>query len=351
MGSDVGEGRGEVGGDGFPDDGLTVGGVPGGRSPVGDDGGGGRVVDRDLSDVPVSGGDGVVEGDGGVVSDVVVDPLDVIFRAMSEHNPSGWVGTIAKVAGFEVPGGVRGGVTDLATPSVRADRVYLLEDPDMVVHVEFQTVAGADFGLRMLDYYVRLARQYGVPVVQVVVAFTAEASARVPSEMMVGEHVARWVVLRPWEYDAEFFLGVLPALAVLARQEGSAEEFLEQMLAAAPTVGADSEEIEFMIALAEHRFSRAVVEVAMRSVDMTFTDVFAETLLGEALLERGRDEGREEGRVLLLVSMLESRFGAMTDSDKAALDGLSLEGHDRLAAAVHGFESIEDFREWLADNS
>ena len=84
---------------------------------------------------------------------------------------------------------------------------------------------------------------------------------------------------------------------------------------------------------------------------MTFTDVFAETLLGEALLERGRDEGREEGRVLLLVSMLESRFGAMTDSDKAALDGLSLEGHDRLAAAVHGFESIEDFREWLADNS
>ena len=342
MGSDVGE----FGVDEFPDGSLTGGGVPGGRSSGGD-GGGGRVVDRDLSDVPVSGGDGVVEGDGGVVSDVVVDPLDVIFRAMSEHNPSGWVGTIAKVAGFEVPGGVRVGVTDLATPSVRADRVFLLEDPDMVVHVEFQTVAGADFGLRMLDYYVRLARQYGVPVVQVVVAFTAEASARVPSEMMVGEHVARWVVLRPWEYDAEFFLGVLPALAVLARQEGSAEEFLEQLLVAAPTVGADSEEIEFMIALAEHRFSREVVEVAMRSVDMTFTDVFAETLLGEALLERGR----EEGRVLLLVSMLESRVGAMTESDRAALDGLSLEGQDRLAAAVHGFESIEDFREWLADNS
>ena len=342
MGSDVGE----FGVDEFPDGSLTGGGVPGGRSSGGD-GGGGRVVDRDLSDVPVSGGDGVVEGDGGVASDVVVDPLDVIFRAMSEHNPSGWVGTIAKVAGFEVPGGVRVGVTDLATPSVRADRVFLLEDPDMVVHVEFQTVAGADFGLRMLDYYVRLARQYGVPVVQVVVAFTAEASARVPSEMMVGEHVARWVVLRPWEYDAEFFLGVLPALAVLARQEGSAEEFLEQLLVAAPTVGADSEEIEFMIALAEHRFSREVVEVAMRSVDMTFTDVFAETLLGEALLERGR----EEGRVLLLVSMLESRVGAMTESDRAALDGLSLEGQDRLAAAVHGFESIEDFREWLADNS
>ena len=342
MGSDVGE----FGGDGFRDGELTGGGVSGGRSSGGDDGGCGRVVGGDGSDDPVSGGRSS-DGDGGVVSDVVVDPLDVIFRAMSEHDPSGWVGTIAKVAGFEVPGGVRVGVTDLATPSVRADRVFLLEDPDMVVHVEFQTVAGADFGLRMLDYYVRLARQYGVPVVQVVVAFTAEASARVPSEMMVGEHVARWVVLRPWEYDAEFFLGVLPALAVLARQEGSAEEFLEQLLVAAPTVGADSEEIEFMIALAEHRFSREVVEVAMRSVDMTFTDVFAETLLGEALLERGR----EEGRVLLLVSMLESRVGAMTDSDKAALDGLSLEGHDRLAAAVHGFESIEDFREWLADNS
>ena len=80
---------------------------------------------------------------------------------------------------------------------------------------------------------------------------------------------------------------------------------------------------------------------------MTFTDVFAETLLGEALLERGREEGREEA----VVRMLAHRFGELSSAELAAIEALPAAASDRLLVDIFDFESIDDVRQWLADNA
>ena len=83
----------------------------------------------------------------------------------------------------------------------------------------------------------------------------------------------------------------------------------------------------------------------------TFTDVFAETLVGEALLERGREEGREAGRREVLPQMLAHRFGELSSAELAAIEALPAAASDRLLVDIFDFESIDDVRQWLADNA
>ncbi|BAZ47791.1 hypothetical protein NIES4103_03950 [Nostoc sp. NIES-4103] len=60
--------------------------------------------------------------------------------------------------------------TELSIEPIRADSVTFLQTENRILHVEFQTTVKSKtpIGLRMLDYYVRLTRQYQVPVTQVV---------------------------------------------------------------------------------------------------------------------------------------------------------------------------------------
>lgn len=61
--------------------------------------------------------------------------------------------------------------TELSIEPIRADSVTFLQTENRILHLEFQTTVKSKtpIGLRMLDYYVRLTRQYQVPVTQVVI--------------------------------------------------------------------------------------------------------------------------------------------------------------------------------------
>lgn len=70
--------------------------------------------------------------------------------------------------------------TELTLEPIRADAVTFLQAPNQILHIEFQTLATSKLRLnfRMLDYSVRLKRQYQCPVVQVLI-FLQETSNEV----------------------------------------------------------------------------------------------------------------------------------------------------------------------------
>lgn len=61
--------------------------------------------------------------------------------------------------------------TELTLEPIRADSVTFLQVANQILHIEFQTLAKSNPALnfRMLDYSVRLKRQYRCPVVQVLI--------------------------------------------------------------------------------------------------------------------------------------------------------------------------------------
>lgn len=58
--------------------------------------------------------------------------------------------------------------TELSNEPIRADFLSFFQLDGSIVHLEFQTQPEADFPLRMLEYWVRLYRQYRCPIEQIV---------------------------------------------------------------------------------------------------------------------------------------------------------------------------------------
>ncbi|MCF2972130.1 hypothetical protein L1047_13080 [Synechococcus sp. Nb3U1] len=58
----------------------------------------------------------------------------------------------------------------------RADLVSFLQVGTQVLHLEFQTDPDPEMPLRMLDYFVRLRRQYRCEVLQIVCCFYVRAA-------------------------------------------------------------------------------------------------------------------------------------------------------------------------------
>jgi len=125
--------------------------------------------------------------------------------------------------------------TELSLEPIRSDAVYFLPQRGQILHLEFQTdpKSNPPVPLRMLDYWVRLYRQYGRPIEQVVI-FLKPTTKEVAftEEFAVGNTVHRYRVIRMWEQDPTPLLAnpALLPLAVLARADAP-KALLEQVAA------------------------------------------------------------------------------------------------------------------------
>jgi len=91
--------------------------------------------------------------------------------------------------------------TELKLDSIRSDALYFLLDYQRILHLEFQTIL-----LRMLDYWVRLYRQYEYSIEQVVIFLKQTNSDAVYVEQFVADNtVHRYRVIRIWEQDPLFY--------------------------------------------------------------------------------------------------------------------------------------------------
>lgn len=94
--------------------------------------------------------------------------------------------------------------SELSTEPIRADFVALLRPQERILHLEFQVkaISNPPLPLRMLDYYVRLYRQYNYPVDQFVIFLkrTGSTSAYI-DEFITDSTTHRYRIIRLWEQD------------------------------------------------------------------------------------------------------------------------------------------------------
>ncbi|MEN9232033.1 MAG: hypothetical protein Q6L68_14105 [Thermostichus sp. DG02_5_bins_236] len=110
--------------------------------------------------------------------------------------------------------------TELSLEPIRADFVSFLQVGSQLLHLEFQTAPDPDMPLRMLDYCVRLTRQYRCQVLQIVLFLRETTSSQVQIDRFESATTLhRYRVVRLWEEPAEAMLnepGLWP-LAILGR--------------------------------------------------------------------------------------------------------------------------------------
>ncbi|MBP0033522.1 MAG: Rpn family recombination-promoting nuclease/putative transposase, partial [Roseofilum sp. Belize BBD 4] len=112
--------------------------------------------------------------------------------------------------------------TELIQEPIRADSLTFLKAGHQILHIEFETRPYSEPPLpfRMLDYYVRLKRQYGCSVHQVAIFLRETTSEQVLlSKYEDGATQHPYQVIRLWEQDPNFLLsspGLLP-LATLSK--------------------------------------------------------------------------------------------------------------------------------------
>lgn len=94
--------------------------------------------------------------------------------------------------------------TELKLDLIRADSLILLQANNRVLHLEFQTLPTSvpSLPLQMLDYWVRLYRQYECPIEQVII-FLKETTlvAAYVEQLSASNTQHRYRVIRLWEQD------------------------------------------------------------------------------------------------------------------------------------------------------
>lgn len=124
--------------------------------------------------------------------------FDNVCKVLAEKYPREFVSWLLGQA----PTKVKVLKTELSLEPIRADCVTFLQTANRILHIEFQTrtISNPPLPFSMLDYSVRLIRQYNVPVTQVVI-FLQETNNEIAfTEEYVNETTThRYRVLRMWE--------------------------------------------------------------------------------------------------------------------------------------------------------
>lgn len=234
--------------------------------------------------------------------------------------------------------------TELTLEPIRADAVTFLRTANQILHIEFQTLptSNPSIPFRMLDYSVRLKRQYRSDVEQVVIflqatndeiVFTEEYSDRTTSH--------RYRVVRLWEQDSAPFLansGLLP-LATLT-QTDSPQALLAQVAERTATIP-DREQRQNIAGcteiLAGLRFEKDLIRQFFRE------EIMRESVIYQDILQQGR---RQEA-LSFLMRQLNRRLGEVNPAAIERIRELSLDRLEELGVALLDFSSVADLMAWF----
>jgi predicted transposase YdaD len=259
---------------------------------------------------------------------------------------------------------------ELSAEQVRADFVAIVRSLGTVLHVEFQySPPGAgepSLELRMLDYWVRLHRRYRLPVEQVLVLI--RPTTRPTGGLFeVGRTRHEFRVVRLWEEDPAALLAdeALLPLATLARAtdpRALMSTVAERVRRIEPSarrmdIGTLAQLLAGLVISVEEvraMFGEDILEHSSVYQEILRRGEARGRAVGEAHGRaegeaHGRAMGEREGAELLLLGVLESRFGAMPADIRATLDRCPLTTLRALAGAATTAPSIEAFGQAAAE--
>ena len=237
--------------------------------------------------------------------------------------------------------------TELSIEPIRADSLTFLQTKNRILHIEFQTLTKSKppIPFRMLDYFVRLIRQYNVPITQVVI-FLQETSNEIAfTEEYANEMTShRYRVIRMWEQDSTMFLNN-PALLPLAplTSTDSPEQLLSQVAQSVAKISSRESRQEiagYTEILAGLKFEKDLIRRFLSE------DVMQESVIYQDI----KQKGKKEGKLSLSMLLLNQRFGDLESSIVEKVEVLSVEKLEALCVALFNVTEIDDLIAWLEEN-
>ncbi len=265
--------------------------------------------------------------------------------------------------------------TELTLEPIRADTVFFLQGRGRILHLEFQTEAKSKpaMPLRMLDYWVRLHRQYSCGIDQVVIYLKRTGSPLVFEDCFQFERTMHsYRVIRLWEVEASLLLNqpfLLP-LAVLAK--GSEPEALLAKVARRVDIIEDrAERIEVgacVQLLAGINFDERLISIYLKEELMRESVVYQRIVAesrqkglqeGQELglnkglqlgLQQGLQQGEQKGEATLVLRQLTRRFGVLPNGLVERIRQLGTIQLESLGEALLDFGQLSQVEDWLAEN-
>ncbi|MDB9318467.1 DUF4351 domain-containing protein [Nodularia spumigena] len=230
--------------------------------------------------------------------------------------------------------------TELTLEPIRADSVTFLQTANQILHIEFQTLpkSKTPLNFRMLDYSVRLKRQYKCPVTQVLI-FLQETDNEVvfTEEYRDDTTIHKFEVVRLWEKDSKIFLdnpALLP-LATLTRTD-SPQTLLSQVAQKIATIP-DREQQQNIAGcvevLAGLRFEKDLVHQFLRE------DIMKESVIYQDIVQKEAFK--------MISRQIKKRFGDVNDSLMTQVRNLSADNLEDLGEALFDFSEVADLVAWL----
>lgn len=234
--------------------------------------------------------------------------------------------------------------TELTLEPIRADAVTFLQTANQILHIEFQTRPESlpPIPFRMLDYAVRLKRQYRCDVEQVVIFLQATTNEIVFTQEYRDRTTShRYRVVRLWEQDPAPFLanpGLLP-LASLT-QTDTPQGLLAQVAERTATIP-DREQRQTLAGFAEIlaglRFEKALIRRFFRE------DIMRESVIYQDILQ----QGRQQEALSLVMRQLNRRLGEVNPGAIERVRALSIEELEELGVALLDFSGVADLIAWF----
>lgn len=223
---------------------------------------------------------------------------------------------------------------------------------NQILHLEFQTqpISKPPIPFRMLDYKVRLRRQYECPIVQVVV-FLQETSNEIAftEEYRDSTTTHRYQVIRLWEQEPAWFLENLALLpfAPLTRSD-SPQGLLAQVAQKVATIEDRQQRANLASCtglLAGLRFDKSLIRQLLRE------EVMRESVIYQDILQKGQQQGRQQGQQQEALSfcqkLLARRFGELDSTVWEGVQQLSVEQLEALGSALFEMNQVADLITWL----
>jgi predicted transposase YdaD len=270
--------------------------------------------------------------------------FDNVCKVLAEKYPEEFVSWLLA----EAPTLVKVLKTELSLEPIRADSVTFLQTANRILHIEFQTrtISNPPLPFRMLDYSVRLIRQYNVPVTQVVI-FLQETNNEIAfTEEYVNETTThRYRVLRMWEQEPALFLDN-PALLPLAplTRTTSPQRLLSQVAQSVARIS-DRNTKQDIAAYAEIlaglKFERGLIRQFLSE------DAMQESVIYQDILQKGQQQGEQLEALNFCMSLLEERFGNLDAPIIEQVQVLNKEQLEALGRKLLKISSIDDLVSWL----
>ena len=255
--------------------------------------------------------------------------------------------------------------TELNVEPIRADSMMLLRNRNLILHIEFQTVADEEIPFRMTDYRIRGYRRFPtIPMRQIVIYLTPTTSELVyQTRFEIDNTQHEFEVIRLWEQPAEMFLespGLYPFASLGKTAEPEAVlRSVAAKIEAVPERNVQANLTASTYILAGLVLSRDRVQQILRGDIMresvTYQDILAEgeakgKAEGEARGEaRGLERGLQQEKAFV-IRLLTRKLDNLTPQLQTQVNSLKIDTVESLGEALLDFTSIADLESWLSQN-